>query len=533
MKIELDRSEFTVKVARMYHADQMIEWNVAAFDRSNFDVEFDMFAYNNQYWAQLSESQQKYVFDMYERMHKILSTQMHRESRILELINTIEEFYDFHSLESIESWIKLHSDIQFPSWLHSSYETMVDNHGSRKQTYLRDDYIKLICLAFALRMMIPVWSEFIGRTKDETNTALKEYRAYQLLSKSSLFVSEAMEKLRVYVGCIVPAEKQKSAIIDGMSSEEFPIWLLSVALIRKVCISDIRGIFPPPSRSSTGAIIEPPTLVTYVFNHVKERIKHSGNNFSGIVTNKEGDKGTNDTTDQQMSKFEGYKIKQEVSPGDVVLLEISVEDPYVCATQLEPNIPLGLVSECIENRLSKNMSIHDPQFHLMQWIFKPIISPRGMLYLNRSLIQQCLAVTEAVLWHRGHKFYSALMSATLINYEEGVSSIGMGSDARIPKEINEEILKYFPYMRKNTASKSKTVRTMNQAFVAIDSISALFSKGEWALTIPDERLVEITNSTRIRKMMLPHDAKIKLAELVLDLAKRGQSDYQRYLLATA
>ena len=532
MRIELDRTEFTVKVARMYHGDQMIQWNVSAFDRSNFDVEFDMFAYNNQYWASLSEPQQKYVFELYEKMHRILSSQMHRESRIFELINLIEEFYDFHTLEAIEYWIKVNSDIQFPSWLHSSYETMVDNHGSRKQTYLRDDYIKLICLAFALRMMIPVWSEFIGRTKDETLTALKEYRAYQLLSKSSLFTSEAMEKLRVYVGCIVPAEKQKSAIIDGMSSEEFPIWLLSVALIRKVCISDIRGIFPPPNRSSNGTLIEPPTLVTYVFNHVKERIKHSGNNFSGIVTNKEGEKGGNDSTDQQMSKFEGYKIKQEVSPGDVVLLEIAVEDPYACATMLEPNIPLNLVKECIDNRLSRNLKIHDPQFHLMQWIFKPIISPRGMLYLNRSLIQQCVAVTEAVLWHRGHKFYSSLMSATLINYEDGITPVGMGSDARIPKEITEEIIKYYPYMRKNTASKSKTVRTMNQAFVAVDTVCGLFSKGEWALTIPDNRLIEITNSTRIRKISLPHDAKIKLVEIVLDLARRGESAHQRYIQAT-
>lgn len=531
MRIELDKSEFTVKIARICHEDECIEWNVSAFDRSNFDVEFDLFEHNNRLWASMSNTQQAYVFGLYSQMHQILCRSKDRDSRVLDLINLIKEFYDFHNLEMIEAWIRLRSDIQFPSWLYKDYGDKQDKHGTREQTYLYDDYVKLICLAFALRMMIPVWSEFIGRTRDETNTALKEYRAYQLLSRCSLFNSAPMEKLRVYVDAIVPEEKQKSAIIDGMSSEEFPVWLLSVALIRKVCISDIRGIFPPATRSANGTIAEPPTLVTYVYNHIKERIKHSGNNFSGIVTDKKSESKT-DSYEDQMSRFEGYKIKQEVPPGDIVLIETAIANPHESAQFLEPGIPKGLVDECLRNRVNKNLKIHDPQFTIAQWVFKPLISPRGMLYLDKGLIQQCVAIAEAVLWHRGHKFYSALMSAEIKHYEEGVSSVGIGSDARIPKEINEEILKYYPYMRKNTASKSKTVRSMNQAYVAIDHIAGMFSKAEWGLTINDKRLNELFGGN-VRKITLPHDAKIKLAELIIDIAKRGEKTYLRYQQSVA
>lgn len=529
MRIDLDRSEYTVKVARMSHGDKYIDWNVSAFDRSNFDVEFDLFDHCNKFWEGLSPSSQEYVFDLYSKMNQIVCRGKDRDARILELINLIKEFYEFHNLDIIKSWIYLKSDIVFPSWLSKCYTEKQDSPGSREQTYLYDDYVNLICLAFCLRMMIPVWSEFIGRTRDETSTSLKEYRAYHLLSRSSLFESEPMHKLRTYVNAIVPTERQKSAIIEGMSTEEFPTWLLSVALIRKVCVSDIRGIFPPSTRSANGTVTDPPTLVTYIYNHIKERIKHSGNNFSGIVNDKKNESSNNDSYEQQMSRFEGYKIKQEISPGDVVVIETVVEDPYKVAAFIEPTISMDFVTECLNNRVSRNLRIYDPQFILAQWVMKPFVSPRGMLYLNKALIQQCCAVAEAVLWHRGHKFYSALMSAEMHSYDEGVSTVGIGSDARIPKDLNEEILKYYPYMRKNTASKSKTVRSMNQAYVAVDHICGLFSKAEWGLTISDDRLIELLGSTNLRRVTLQHDAKIRLCELVVDIAKRSKIQYERYI----
>ncbi len=528
MRIELDKSEFTVKTARIMNRDQVMEWSVAAFDRSNFDVEFDMFAHNNQYWAQLSQSEQDQIFALYGRMYDILSNSRDRENRIVDLIYAIEELYNIHDPEKLEYWIRVHSDIKMPAWIQQTYDQQADAHGSREQTYLLEDYLKLITLAFALRMLIPVWSEFIGRTKDSTRTALKEYRAYQLLAKSKIFHYEAMEKLRVYVNRILPVEKQKSAIIEGMSSEEFPVWLLSVALIRKVCISDIRGIFPPPTFSSNGTRIDPPTLVTFVFNHVKERIKHSGNNFSGIVANKENEGRGVDTTDQQMSKFEGYKIKQEVPPGDIVLLEITVEDPFSCAKILEPEIDLNLVQECLDNRIKNNIRILDPQFTMMQWIFKPIIPPKGMLYMNKDLIQQCLAVTEAVLWFRGHHLYSALCSAELETVDEDYVTVGITTDARIPKELNDEIIKYYPYMKKNTPSKSKTTRTMNSGYNGVNTVHGLFAKGEWKLTISDDRLNTLLGTTRVRQIQMPHDAKVKLVQLVIDIAKRSENTYNRY-----
>lgn len=546
MKLFLDQARYTesgdlVRQAIMSHSDQKLVWDVTAFDKSNFEVDFDMFEYVNQYWARLPMAEQDAIFDIYLKISEILSTKVNTTlgstMRISAMVNWVGELYKIHDLERIEKWITLYSDIKFPSWLKTSYAEMDLGYGSRAQTYLREDYIKLICLAFALRLMIPVWGEFIGRTKHETDTSRKEYRAYHLLVKSWLFESEAMEKLRVYVERIVPGEKQKSAIIDGLSSEEFPTWLLAVALIRKICISDIRGIFPDPILSASGVLVEPPTLVTYIFNHIRERIKHNSNNFSGNVVNKDPENNNGVSPDQEISRFESYKIKQEISPGDEVAFSVELLDPYRAANIIQPGIDMKFVEQCIQSRLDNDHRIYDPQFTLLQWVMKPLISPTGMYMVEKEiefggqtkkLYLQALAVAEAVLWVRGHHLFAGLINAELRPSEYAYSSASSTTSARISKELNDEINRLYPYTRKNTTAKTRPARSMNPAYVSIDLMAEQFAKVDWLLNMDDARVAVITGNPRVRKISCPHDMKILLTELVADIGRRGFETLRRY-----
>lgn len=542
MRLVLDPPRFTeagelIRQAIMSHSDQKLVWDVTAFDKSNFEVDFDMFEYVNQYWARQPKATQDAIFDIYVKINEILSTKVNTTlgstMRISAMVNWVGELYKIHDSESIEKWITLYSDIKFPGWLKNSYEDMDLGYGSRAQTYLRGDYIKLICLAFALRMMIPVWGEYIGRTKHETDTSRKEYRAYHLLVKSWLFESEAMEKLRLYVERIVPGEKQKSAIIDGLSSEEFPTWLLAVALIRKICISDIRGIFPEPVTTASGTLVEPPTLVTYIFNHVRERIKHNSNNFSGNVVNKDPENNNGVSPDQEISRFESYKIKQEISPGDEVAFSVELLNPRRVANIIQPGIDMKFVEQCIQSRLENDHRIYDPQFTLMQWVMKPIISPTG-LYLvekeidNRKLYLQTLGIAEAVLWVRGHHLFAGLINAELRPSEYAYSSASSTTSARVSKELNDEIMRLYPYSRKNTTAKTKPIRATNPAYVAIDSMAEQFNKVDWLLNMDDARVAIITGNPRVRKISCPHDMKNLLTELVVDIGRRGLETLRRY-----
>ena len=72
MEIILDRSEASVKTAIMKHGGECMYWDVRAFNKKNFETEFEMFEHTNAFWATLSQADQAYVFDMYARIKRCL-----------------------------------------------------------------------------------------------------------------------------------------------------------------------------------------------------------------------------------------------------------------------------------------------------------------------------------------------------------------------------------------------------------------------------------------------------------------------------
>jgi hypothetical protein len=528
MQIDLDLSEHTIKTAIMRHGEEIILWDVQAFNRKNFETDFQMFSHSNAFWATLSEKEQQQAFEIFRKIKFCLEDNARREQKDKDLAHLIAELYQFHSLAKLGRWVKIDSDIKFPQWLQSEYDPTREHHVSRNQTYTLPDYVQLIVFAFALRMMIPIWSEYIGRTKHDTKTSLKEYHAYKLLRHSELYTCEAMEKLRTYTQCAIPPEKPKSAIIGGLSSAEFPSWILAVALIRKICIGDIRGVFPEPQRLTSGKIIEPPTLVTYIFNHIVERVRHHPNNFVGLVKDKVPQEGENNVnSDQQASRLEGYKIKMDVPAGRIVMLIKAGEEYHKSAQLLAPGIDPNLVEDAVRRRMASDGPILDSQVTLLQWLYKPVIPPRGIYHLNKQLIKQNLGTAEAVLWHHGFHTLAALVSADVYESDNGIQIAGTDSRARIPKELGDELLKYYPYARKS-ASRSKTTRTINQAQVSIDLLLNQLSQVDYNLILPEQYLPGLTGNSRSRRFSTPHDLGVMLVQFAIFLAKRSEAAYHRY-----
>ena len=527
MRIDLDTSEHTIKTAIMTHGGEKMLWDVQAFNKKNFETDYEMFGHTNAYWTTLPQKDQAYVFEMYRKIKDCLEDNSKREHKIGELAQLIGDFYSFHSLDKLTRWVKLESDIKFPQWLQTEYDPTKEHHVSRNQTYLLSDYVKLIVLAFALRMMIPIWSEYIGRTKHDTKTALKEYHAYRLLMRSELYTCEAMEKLRTYTQCAIPPEKPKSAIIGGLSSAEFPSWILGVALIRKICIGDIRGVFPQPQILPSGRVVEPPTLVTYIFNHIVERVKHHPNNFVGLVKDKMPENDGSPTSEQQTSRLEGYKIKMDVAAGRIVMIERAAEDYRQLASILAPDIDMRLVDDAVARRIASNGPILDSQVTLMQWLIKPALPPRGVFHLNKMLIKQTLGVAEVVFWHYGFHVLAALVSADVHESEWGIQTAGTDSRARIPKELGDELKKWYPFTRKSN-SRSKTLKTTSPVQTSIDLLLEELSQLDYHLILPAEYLPGLTGSNKIRRYSTPHDLGVMLVQFAIFAAKRSKAAYLRY-----
>lgn len=519
MKLVIRSNEFNIAKLEIVaiHDEEEILWTIGSLDKLFLEtkVKFDMFEHINAYWSQLKKPEQDKIFETYKSIRSLFDDVWDRNQLTMRLYNLVGELLDHHDLDDAKHWITFHSSIVIPdtNTFKLEYIPSPDKPGTRDQTYLRDDYISLITMATILRAMIPIWGEFIGRTRSEAGNNFKEYYAFKLINKSRLAVSEAMEKLRVYVECSSIAGKGKAAsILGGVSSEDFAPWVLGLVVTRKVCVGDVRGIDPAT------------TLITHIYNYVHQKVTGVDNSFNGpdrgIIKDKKF-KELSQEGEKNLSRLEGYKEKQEIPAGDIVALEFSVQDPYKLAQMLAPTINTELVTSALHSADTLNHNrIYDSQIVLLQWVMKPVVPTRGISYLCKTTIVRLLAVCQAVLWHRGHKELAGLCTATASQNDIEFQSSGVDSRARIPKEISDELNKLFPHM-KRPSGKQKTIKLTNQAVIAIDSVADMLSMFDWILTIEDKYLRELNNNTSQRRYSIPHNVKVLLANLVLQVAKRN------------
>jgi hypothetical protein len=138
-----------------------------------------------------------------------------------------------------------------------------------------------------------------------------------------------------------------------------------------------------------------------------------------------------------------------------------------------------------------------------------------MDFIKHVDIAKALCVTHSVLWHYGHHMLAALATATHKKISEENVITGGYSKGRVSRELQDKLSELFPYQKKNRAGKQIQV-VMNDIELLLD----LFMKDNWSANLVPEQLAIINpRSAGVRRIMIPHDFKTKITELVIFLAQ--------------
>jgi len=515
MKISARNLENTSKQKEIIikYKDQEIAWDFSSAYKNLKNSEFDVFQHFNAYMESLPEEKVDAIFSLYTQIRLVFDEVFERNRLTQELYPLVSKLMDQFDLANVQYWIMNKSDILIPdrNLLEDTYIASPDRSGTRQQTYIREDYIKLISMCLVLRAALPVWGEYITKTHSETGTKFKEQDAFKLISSSHIMQSEAMKKLEVYVEYATLIGRTKpSSIIGGVSSEDFPDWILSLVVIKRLCVIDIRGLVTTTS------------IPSQIYGFIDQKIKALDASFNGTIGSiknkpfdKESPKG-----DQNISRLEAYKAKQKIPPGDIVALEFAAHDAYDVANKIVPGINPDLVTSALKTaEILATHRIYDPQIVLMQWVTRLVIPARSVDYFSKQTVIRMMSVTQAVLWHHGHKDLAALSTAMVQQNKDEMQTSSVDSRGRIPKEMLDELNILFPFF-KRPAGKQKAVKIVNRAVADIDYLAEAFSAHNWMLTIESKYLKEVPSSGGHRRFMIPHNIKVLLANLVLDLANR-------------
>lgn len=516
MKLKINRvglPGISSTTAWLTHGDKTLEWDVSIVDKTSYNGEFDIFEQLNGYWENQPSQKQDKIFSIYARIKEVMSTIWEPDDLCQALYVPVAELLDEHSMKDVLHYVDFYSNIKIPDGVKDTYKESELSAGTRERTYIKEDYRSLIALTLALRTMVPVWGDFICRTGDSAGTAYKEYYASHLLSRSSIINTPAWTKLKVFVELSLPADKSRSAaILGGISSEDFPAWILGLVVVRRLTVGDLRGIDASAS------------LVTFIYKYVGQRVKGHDANFIGMVKEKTIE-GQGQESENNLSKLEGYKIKQEITAGDIATMRHALRDIRAVVLSIVPDIDPALITASINSTaVLANQQIWKQQVILAQWVLRSAVRPRGLMQLEKKSVIDAIAASQAILWHRGHKELAALISAiaqknrTTINITESTSG---AHRHRITKELVEELNALYPYSRRSGKQSSRTGKQQtNAAITSIELLEKMLSENDWRLTLPTSWVKELVGKNDLY-YVVPPDIRIKLANLAVAVAKRA------------
>ena len=508
------------------HKSQDLRWTTAPFSKMNFENDRAMFKHINEFWASLPMERQDHIFSIYRNISDIFdSTDLIDEIDQL-LSEQVELLMLEHPLAEIRQWAMFNSDIRFPSPPELPAEfvespTQVDKNHTREKTYTVSDYIDLVCMIIQLRTMIPIWGRYIARTNKIAGTAFKEFYAFKLLDHSQFVREEPIQKLYGYIRSVLPPGGNKADILQGISSEEFPLWNMSVLVVRKLCLADIRGIDPTP------------ILIRHISRHIMEKAKRIDANTDMSVRSKNDkrSKSENNASGQseehQLSSLEQYKIKEEVSRGDIQFLLSHIQDPYRIAKLIAPGISDEAIDQSLKALPALLRSEADPsQTMLLSWMIDSVVPAETTSFMSMLDRCRCLCACSAAYWYKGHYLMAALCTATPAPDDGEVMLSGTDSKGRLSKETAEKIESLFPYGRKNKGNKAQ-----RDEIVAIDELLNLFSAKSWVMNLSEEQVTVIyPKHPQIRRLTIPHNFKEQVAQLVIDIVSQPSKPTLEQLL---
>lgn len=494
--------------ATITYKEESLSWNIFPYFKGNNSLSYDIFEQINDYLKQSPDEFQNNLFTCYKKIHVLL--ELPPQSLDNDLRKLVTELFSYTDVNSFKNWIDIKANVVIPSDIEDFYVDTDENTGNRNRTYVKEDYCWLISLSTLLRLMMPIWGEYISKTSREKGNNFKEYYAAELINGSNLNQSIPMQKLKLFVIENIPKDKSfTSALMAAFSKEDFPEWVMSLVVVRKLCLEDIRGM----SNDSH--------LIKVIFQYIKHRIRTVDGNFFGIIKEKFTARSNNNSDDNNnLSKIEGYKIRQEVSAGDIALIRASLKNPHHVARKLCPGIDTKLVNEAIKIvEPLTNVFLQKGQKALLQYVFKPVCPTSGILLLNRVDLVRNMGVGLAVLWNAGWYDIAALMTGITIPNDEYLSLGFSGVRSRITKVQYEKLEYLYPYTRR-PQGKQRVAKNQNIAIADIERLNEVFINNDWKLIIPQTWLDKAGMNVRASRYSAPADTRIKIAEFIIALAER-------------
>lgn len=485
------------------HDGQSIEWNASNYDQPNLSEPDGLFRDINGYWESLPKSRQDVIFGCYVKIKEYLDT-IADTNRLIEKVKAeVKILYEYQPYDEFRYWIDNKANLVKPHTLRDEYSS---EHPA-EMTYLRKHYNDLMIFALQLRPMVPIWAEFIRVIK--VNTSFNRERlSVRLLGLTNILESEPATMLRTHVELLKNKDSDKhkmplSALVDSIGSEDLGEWLYCLVVVRRAALGEL-------SKTDTNV-----NIISNIYKHVANQLGQLDRNrrFGGRISEKHNDRDSGEGEDN-VSRAESYKAKEEITAGTIIDITIYLEDNHRVAKQIDETVDIELLERCLRHGFQafKNgtFTLSQHQVLMTQWVLNKVVPARVLEYPDAEVLIGPLAVTQALLWHWGLPELAVLMFV-----KEGQREFGSTlAKSRVSKENTALLHQTHPYYRQTQGSERQ--RSDCVALTTIDRYSDLLGYSGWWPTGPAE-LIEAAKPLRTADgaIIIPSDIKNSLARFII------------------
>lgn len=421
---------------------------------------------------------------------------------------------DMFDLEEIREFLTNVFKLYIPQNLSARFDKNIekDNRGFEKQTYLQGDYQNLIDFAILVKATYPLlllYGSLISKPRQQTVNKEKSqdegldyklcifYRHAQKVAQCP-----AISKLRAFTENLYESleknddDKLKISISKNLSSEEIIEHIMAEVILKKISVITITN-----TEDDRG-------IVAGFYNYINNKFTPQN-----IMKNNFKPAGEKD------SIIESYRMVMDLPLGLVQTANFytnSVESIMNCLPDkqrslIEEGIIINSETYSIErireltNNLN-NLYIHDNTLVLTGIIFKSILTPKYIDYLNTNNVLNLIALGVSYLFNMGYVELADLyISGYTTTYNDGAITINTTSNkSRVSMDDIIELEKYFPlkkFPNKTRADGELIIKSW------VETYCNAFYKHTWNHAFSGDNI------------LIPPDIKIMVSKFLIDHEK--------------
>jgi len=421
-------------------------------------------------------------------------------------IKPLRHILDMFDMKDVDYYVREVYKLVPPENLKETFDPRIesDGLGTRTQTFLIQDYYDIASITIPVKVVSGLLGHYAIRKDNCMAVIHKEYILYGLIADHPIMDHPAVHKLRDWAVVLInltvatTAIESVTVIEKQIPSSELPNYIVAVVMLQKLSIAAL--VTDNKERN----------VITRIYNYIINKLKTNGGSGSKI-REKKPLTDTDSTSGDKESILESYRIVSNLTVGTEVELNWYAGDINILKRDLKVPVDDRLVQDMVEmNQCFINVPVSKEQIILSGYIFKNILDPRSLPYLNIDGIINILSLGFAALWATGHKEIALMLTAKQITSNSDDIDINVTPNVRLDPKLKERLCTLYPYEKRLSPTKTESVIE-----TSITELTYGIFKHRWIPNAPQACLDEQFPNGVVK--VLNPDIKNLLAKLIIYL----------------